>query len=133
MVNQKFTSDNYFASLAFWEDDNFDRWAYTKSCHPFGKKTKELVLREQKEVLQINANDIFTLSGKSEIHLPRTTERWYYRVVLDKMTSGVPLEDVNLVIDARNEKTGASYYSAVPLYNDRLEGVNERAHVEFES
>jgi hypothetical protein len=49
------------------------------------------------------------------------------------MTKDVPLEDVLLVVDARNEKTGASYYRAVPLHNDRLEGVNEWAHVELES
>ncbi|MFT6443044.1 MAG: hypothetical protein ACJASM_002602 [Salibacteraceae bacterium] len=133
MVNQKFTSKNYFVSLAFWKDANFDRWAYPKSCHPFGERTKELVLREQKGELQINSNDLFNLSGKATLPLPRTTERLYFRVVLDKMTTDVPLEDVLLVVDARNEKTGASYYRAVPLHNDRLEGVNEWAHVEFES
>lgn len=133
MVNQKFTRANYFESLAFWKDANFDRWAYTKSCHPFGERTKELVLREQKGELQINPKDVFNLSGRATLPLPRTTERLYCRVVLDKMTTGVSLEDVLLVVDARNEKTGASYYRAIPLLNDRLEGVNEWAHVEFES
>ena len=133
MVNQKFTSANYFTSLAFWKDANFDRWAYMKSCHPFGERTKELVLREQKGELQINAKDIFNLSGKARLPLPRTTERLYYRIVLDKMTNGVPLEDVLLVVDAKNEKTGASYYRALPLHNDRFEGVDEWAHIEFES
>lgn len=133
MVNQKFTRKNYFMSLAFWKDANFDRWAYPKSCRPFGVRTRGLVLREQKGELQINPNDIFNLSGKATLPLPRTTERLYFRVVLDKMTTEAPLEDVLLVLDARNEKTGASYYRALPLHNDRLEGVNEWAHVEFES
>lgn len=133
MVSQRFTSNNYFESLVFWNNDNFDRWNYTKSCHPYGEKIDSNILVDQASEFQIDSTDLFVLSGKSVLHMPRTNERFYYRVVLDKKTSDTPLEDVMLVVDVRNLTTGESYYSATPLYNDKLEGIGEWAHVEFES
>jgi hypothetical protein len=47
------------------------------------------------------------------------------------MTLDVPLEDVSLVVDAKNKKTGENYYRAVPLHNDKLAGVNTWDYIEF--
>lgn len=132
MVSQRFTSSSYFESLAFWNANNFERWNYSNSCAPFGDQLSSKVLREQTAEFQIGPNDLFNLPGKSELHLPRTNERFYFRVELDKQTKDLPLEDVSLVVEAKNTDTGELYYYANPLHNDKLEGINEWAHLEFE-
>ncbi len=132
MVNQRFTSKSYFESLAFWNSNNFERWNYFNSCPPFGKKINSTVLLEQTDEFHIGTEDLFPLTGSTKLHLPRTNERFYFRVLLDKQTKDLPLENVNLVVQAENTETGDLYYLATLLHNDRLEGVNEWSHLEFE-
>lgn len=132
MTIQRFTKSNYLSSLAFWNESNFDRWNYTRSCQPFGEKINETTLFERAEEFNVTSKDIYLCGGRMELHQPRTNERFYYRVELEKRVSDVPLENVSLVIDASNSKTGELYYLAVPLYNDKLEGLNSWAPLVFE-
>jgi len=132
MTNQRFTKSNYIASLAFWNESNFDRWNFTLSCQPFGEKIKETTLFESAAVQEVTTKDIYLCGGRMDLDQPRTNERFYYRVELEKRVTKAPLENVSLVIDASNSKTGEIYYLAVPLYNDKLEGVNDWAPLVFQ-
>lgn len=131
MTNQRFTSDNYISSLAFWNSENNGRWAYTKSCKPYGQMTNEFVLFENKGIYLIHARAEFSCPGTVELPKLRENERYYYRVSLDKKVAALPFNDVNIVIDGtRND--GSHYYTAIPLSNDKLEGLNDWKHLEFE-
>jgi len=132
MQNQRFTSSNYFSSLAVWNSDNVDRWNYTRSCKPYGEKIDVIVMLDKPEIFNVSPDQEFLYMAEAALHKPRSDERFYYRVELHKRVSDVPFSDVYLVIDAKNETTGKRYYYATELFNDRFEGQEEWSELTFE-
>lgn len=130
MIDQRFTADNYLSSLAFWKNENHDRWRYPNSVVPFGTRVDEDILVYFMEEIKVGPEDEFIHPVEKQLPSNRTNERLYFRVWLDKQ-SEEPLEEVNLVIHAIDDDSEFTYYRAIPLINDRLEGVNEWASVAF--
>jgi hypothetical protein len=132
MQNQRFTSSNYMSSLAIWNSGNADRWNYTRSCKPHGEIIDVNVMLDKPEILTVSSDQEFIYLAEAGLHKPRSNERFYYRVELHKRVSEVPLSDVYLVIDAKNETTGKRYYYSTELFNDRFEGQDEWSELTFE-
>ena len=121
MSDQRFTKLNYVQSLAFWKSTNFDRWAFTEACKPFGEKIKSDVLLVENKEVSIGANDVFAFTCEKEIGLNRLDSRLFVTVKLEKKMEFVPMTDVLITIDAFNTETNARCYLTQPLYNDRFE------------
>lgn len=130
MIDQRFTAHSYFASLAFWDDDNVDRWRYGKSVVPFGERIDEAILSYNMEVVHVGPDDQFVQTVEFTTPENRTNERLYCRVWLDKKSSK-PLENVSLVVHATDDDSDFEYYHAVPLYNDKFAGINEWTALSF--
>lgn len=128
MVDQRFTAENYFASLAVWDDNNFGRWRYANSVVPFGERIDEAILSYDMETRHFSEDNEFIQTVEYAPPKNRTNERMYFRVWLDKK-SKKPLENVSLVIHATDEDSDFIHYHAIPLYNDKLAGINEWAPV----
>ncbi len=122
MGDQRFTKQNYFSSLQFWKKQNDNRWNFTRSCVPFGKKAGEFWLLSEAGTKSITAADEFVFTVEKALPQPRTNEKFYYRVELEKQISQPSLTGVMLVIDAWNKAESKRYYKTVELFNDRLEG-----------
>lgn len=130
MVDQRFTKSNYFSSLAFWKDSNYDRWRYPRSVVPFGNRINEEILAFHKGTIQVSEQDQFVQTVQMKTPENRTNERMYFRVWLEKK-SVKPLQNVSLVIHATDNDSDFNHYHAIPLVNDRLEGVNSWAELSF--
>ncbi|XOV65873.1 MAG: hypothetical protein ACFHU9_09575 [Fluviicola sp.] len=124
MIDQRFTRDNYLASLTFWDDDNHDRWRYGRSVEPFGNRINEAILAYDKTEKHVASQDEFIQTVEYDVPRNRTNERLYFRVWLEKKSS-TPLEHVSLVVHATDNDSEFTHYHAIPLYNDRLAGINE--------
>lgn len=122
MGDQRFTKQNYFSSLQFWKTENHNRWNFTRSCIPFGNKAEELWLLNEPAVRKITSADEFIYGVEQALPQPRTNEKYYYRVELEKMIPQPSIDGVMLVIDAYNKDNSKRYYKTVDLFNDRLEG-----------
>ncbi|ASS49151.1 MAG: hypothetical protein A3D31_04515 [Candidatus Fluviicola riflensis] len=133
MVNQRFTRENYFASLQFWKSDNIGRWNFTGSCVPFGDKSAEIVLLDESSERNVLATDEFLFTVDHSLPADRTNERYYLRVQLDKQIGEKRFEGVYLVIDASSSKTKKRYYKSIDLFNDREEGRHGWVKLDFES
>jgi hypothetical protein len=132
MGDQHFTSQNYFSSLQFWNNHNKARWNYTRSCIPFGKRISNKTLLEDSQIHTINENDEFYFTVSDILQKPRTSERYYYRVELEKQTEEKYFEGVMLIIDASNGDFSKRYYKSVDLFNDRYEGKDKWVKLAFE-
>jgi hypothetical protein len=132
MSVQRFTSDNYFESMLFWKDENFDRWNFTRSCKPYGEQKKNWTLFTSSEQIDLDPSTEFTCNGFVQLPKGRTTERYYYIVQLDKQLITGTINDVFLVVDATSSNSDRRYYYAIPLYNDRYEARGQWKHLEFE-
>ena len=132
MGDQHFTRQNYFTSLVFWNNHNKARWNYTRACLPFGKRISNKILLEDNQIHAVNDKDEFYLTVSDVLQKPRTNERYFYRVELDKQTQESYFEGVMLVIDAYNSDLSKRYYKTVDLFNDRYEGKNEWVKLVFE-
>ncbi len=130
MIDQRFTSHNYLSSLAVWKSDNYNRWRYANSVVPFGERIDEAILEYNTSTSKVNADDEFVHAVHYKTPVNRTNERLYFRVWLDKK-SDKPLENVSLVIHTTDKDSPFTHYHAIPLYNDRLEGINEWASLSF--
>ncbi|GAB5417563.1 MAG: hypothetical protein Crog4KO_08350 [Crocinitomicaceae bacterium] len=130
MIDQRFTSKNYFSSLVVWKSDNYNRWRYANSVVPFGERIHEAILEYQTNTSKVTADDEFVHSVTYKTPQNRTNERLYFRVWLDKK-SNKPLENVSLVVHAIDNDSPFTHYHAIPLYNDRLEGINDWASLSF--
>jgi len=131
MTNQRFTSSNYFSSLMVWKSENFDRWNYTLSCKPFGECVESAVLlKKGNDVLHFD--DEFILTVSTNLPKPRTNERYYYEVSLNKQVIETPISDIFLVVDAFEEKTGKRFYASTELFNDRYEGEKDWTSLTFQ-
>lgn len=130
MIDQRFTSENYFASLAVWKEDNFARWRYGRSVVPFGERIDEAILAYNEEVHHYSESDEFIQTVEFETPKNRTNERMYFRVWLEK-NSKKPLENVSLVIHATDDDSDFTHYHAIPLYNDKLAGIKEWTDLSF--
>ncbi|MCR9171852.1 MAG: hypothetical protein NXI10_05130 [bacterium] len=130
MIDQRFTASSYFASLAFWQEENHDRWRYPHSVVPFGEKVHEEILSWETKTIRVDKTDEFIHEVNYETPRNRTNERLYFRVWMDKK-SKKPLQNVSLVIHATDKDSDFTHYHAIPLFNDRLEGVNEWAPISF--
>lgn len=134
MVFQRFTAKSYFESLIFWDEKNYDRWQYTRSCAPHGKIKKEIVLLDQNEKLVIDEENEFALTVNIDLPDKRTMERLYFHVELDKKyLSKEEFKDVFLVVDAVSSDDNFRYYKSTELHNDRLEGMDNWKHLIFEN
>lgn len=132
LPNQRFTPASYFKSLQFWQSYPSNRFNFTRSPEAFGEKKEERVLLDYQGEKQVTADMEFPLGGEATLDTPRTYERYYYRVELDRKFSGDYFEDVHLVVDAYNADFSARYYMPSELFNDRFAGRNEWEHLIFE-
>lgn len=130
--DQRFTSANYLTSLKFWKKENSGRWNFTRSTVPHGKLKQSELLLHLAQIQEVKATDDFSIGVESALLKPRTNERLYYRVNLDKKQREDRFEGVYLVIDAYTKDQKKRYYKAVDLFNDRLEGRENWAHLQFE-
>ena len=133
MGDQRFTKENYISSLQFWKSENAGRWNFTKSCHPFGKKINEIVLIDEPRISTIDANTEYALGCETKLEKPRTNERYFVRLKLEKRHNESSFNDVFLVIDASNSQGSERYYRTIPLYSDKLDGTGQWVLDEFES
>lgn len=130
--DQRFVSGRaYFSSLAFWGEQNQQRYNFGRSCVPFGKMVDEKLVLSQIESFNFSADNLFGLSN--EIELPTITkdDRYYYRVNMDKWQNNADFNEVYLVIDAFSKDMTKRYYKAIPLYHDRLEAKQSWKTLEF--
>lgn len=133
MFQQRFTSDNYFSSLNFWEKENYSRWQFTQACPPHGEIVEEAVLFEKIEETNVSSDNEFLFGISKELKKPRVNERFYYRVELDKKIQSPDVNGVFLVVDGTSiDHTDYRAYISTELYNDRFEGKNEWKHLVFE-
>lgn len=127
-TNQRFTRESYWESLAFWNPENKERWAYHHSLKPFGKRYSSKVLF-QEESVKITPEAEFFLGKSIPVKL-KTGERMYIKVSYDRIIRG---NDKNkppvFVIDFYNQadKNIRSYH-AIPGYED---SQKEMEHVEI--
>jgi hypothetical protein len=129
--DQRFTSENYFSSLAFWKKENKGRWYNSRYCHPSGKLIKTYTLSNENETRKINSTDEFFNTVEHTFKSQRTNERYFVRVELDKFTKEENFNDVFLVIDVFNKNGDKRFYNAIPLYNDKLK-INTWEHLIIE-
>jgi hypothetical protein len=129
---QRFTKYNFFQSLKFWETRNNGRWNFTRSTVPHGKLITRDLLLSRPYVNRINKDSVYTYVGDKTIKNPRTNERLYYRVRLNKKQQKEKFENVFLVIDAYNEGYKKRNYTTIEIFNDRFEGQKNWANLEFE-
>jgi len=128
---QRFTKQNYFSSLMFWKSENHDRWLFTKSCVPFGEKINEDVLLNQSSLIKLKSADIFALTATLELPKIRSNERFYVKMEMQKKIFS-ELKEVFLVLEATNKDGTKQSYNAIPLFNDKLEGLNKWAPLYIE-
>lgn len=131
MTNQRFTQSNYFRSLAFWNSWNFDRWAFTTSCPPFGKVISEVEIANNPETMSFDSTTEYGLTYEVDLTENHLDSRYFVKVNLEKQINGEFLNDVFLVKDAYSTKTGKRMYLALPLYNDRFEGKENWVELEL--
>lgn len=130
MRDQRFTAKSYFASLQFWKSENVDRWQYPHSVVPFGELTNTDELRNDSQVTELFPETEFALEGNKTLDGDRSNEILYFRVSMEKMAEQ-PVDGAVLVIHAYTEDQSQNYYRAIPLYNDRLEGVGDWDDISF--
>lgn len=131
MIDQRFTASNYFESLAVWNDDNFGRWQYPHSVVPFGECSHENVLRDDHNTVEITPEIQFFGEGLLALNgHDRSHEILYFRVSMEKKCTQ-PVSGAVLVVHAFTNDQSKSYYRAMPLFNDRLEGVSDWAEISF--
>lgn len=134
MSDQRFTKENYVASLAFWETKNAGRWYFTRSCEPHGSVILEQELFAQPEIHEVKAEEEFLFTASYPFPEKRRGARYYVRVTLDKkVVSPEPFENVFLVIDAAKEGVNHRFYKSIDLFNDKEEGRGEWKSLVFES
>jgi hypothetical protein len=132
LKDQRFTRQNFLSSLQFWQDENKGRWNFTRSVLPHGKLVQSEVLLSDQRVCAIEPETVFSYTVEKVLQQPRTNERMYYQVKLDKKQNEAKFEGVLLVIDAYTKDQKKRYYRTVELLNDRFEGQKEWAHLVFE-
>lgn len=128
MIDQRFTAQSYVQSLAFWKEENFDRWRYGRSVVPFGKRIEEDILAYHQPTIDVSAQQTYIQTVSKRLSSNRTNERYYFRVWLEKKST-VALNDVYLVVHATDDDSDFTHYHAIPLYNDRLNGVGKWGEV----
>ena len=120
LLDQRFTKENYVPSLAFWKKENKGRWNNTRYCHPSGKLENVYYLTYLDELLNVKPTDEFFNTVQQTLKRPRTNERYFIRVELDRFTTEKDFSDVFVVIDAFTKQEDKRFYNAIPLYNDKL-------------
>lgn len=130
MNDQRFTAKNYIPSLAFWKETNFNRWQFQQSTPPFGQQSNNSILAEQKPTFKFDAETEFGLTGAIGIPNSIGNQRIYYTISLEKQ-SKEPLDEVFAVIHATSYDKKKNHYVAIPLYNDRLDGIESWEEVTF--
>jgi hypothetical protein len=130
--DQRFSRANFLPSLKFWEQSNFNRWNFTRSTIPYGNVISTDILLNNQKITRIGPDAMYSFTAEKALEKPRTDERMYYRVKLDKKQNEEMFENVFLVIDAYTKDENSRYYKAIELFNDRLEGQKSWAHLEFE-
>ncbi len=124
-THQRFTKENYFESLCFWDLNNKGRWNFTRSCEPFGELINSTVLFDRSSQQKITSKNEFVCSSEMSIHFPRTNERFYCRIELDKKFSTPRTTGVIVVVDAYNSKDlNKRFYLANEMYNDKNDKPN---------
>lgn len=132
MYQQRFTSSNYFSSLQFWDKNNAARWQYTRACPPHGEVKKESILVWEDKETEVTKDKEFLFTVRELMPKPRTNERFYYRVRLDKKSIEDNFEGVYLIIEGTSNNTDYHTYSSTELFNDRFEGIGEWKYLVFE-
>lgn len=132
ITNQRFTSENYFSSLLFWKDSNFQRWQFTRSCEPYGQCVVRTQIFRHEGILKIKENDTISCKGSMILNTSQPPGRYYFRVLLDKKVNAVPFDSAVLTITATDTSGEEKYRYQVPLYNDKYEGLNQWKELIFE-
>jgi hypothetical protein len=131
-VNQRFTRQNYIASLNIWNPKNHNRWNFTVACEPFGKKIEEIVLFSNPAETEVKSTDLYLNTVDFSFPRDRKGKRFYVTALLEKQNLDADWSDVFLVIDANSKDEKLRHYQAVPLYNDRFEAKNTWTKFVFE-
>lgn len=130
--DQRFTAASYFKSLEPFNPENKARWKFTRSCPPHGQIINHQLLLERPMERVVSRNDEYLYLVESMLNKPRTTERYYFRVTLERKSTDPPLEDVFLVVDATHKKSPKRYYRTMPLYHDKWSSSDEWELVQIE-
>jgi len=126
---QRFTASSYFKSLAFWKQENNNRWDFTQTTRPYGTNIETFYLKTVDEKTEINEKEEYYLSSKIRLKKNRTNELYYYYVELDKKIEASPLQEFFLVIDAVSDDGEFRYYKAINVYQDKFEGEGKWKNV----
>lgn len=130
--DQRFISGKaYFSSLAFWNEKNYARYNFGRSCVPLGKLEEEKLVLSVLEITHFNENDLFGVGNELILPPISNKERFYYRINLEKQQNNSDFNDVYIVIDAYSMDSLKRYYKAIPLYHDRFEAKKEWKDLEF--
>lgn len=130
--NQRFTPKSYMSSLQFWKRSNDNRFQFTLSSTPYGKRIEHDVIYFRRQEEEINPFGEFYCNASKKLDLPRTTERYYYDIELEKKLSVDGLSEVYLVIDAYNKDETRKFYQAIEIFNDRYEAINDWKKLRFQ-
>lgn len=130
MPDQRFTSENFLASLKFWDKRNENRWYFSKGCPPYGTSVKTYIISNEPQE-RIVGGDEFLLSGKIVLPKKRNNERYYYRVSVQKKHNQITFEGVHLVLDAVSKDKTHRFYRCIPFYNDLRDGGGKWVTVEM--
>jgi len=132
--DQRFTKDNYFKSLTFWDENNYDRWFFSRACEPHGDIENSWELLSLQKEIEVTKESEFILTAEFEFPKKRMGERYFVKATFDKrIYSKERFKNVFLVIDAYSNRLNHRYYKAMNLYNDIEEGRDEWKTLVFES
>lgn len=128
-ADQRFTSQNYFQSLKFWDKKNDNRWCFTESCTPFGELVSNELIADFKNETIVTEMEPYTHTVETNIGFDHLDKRVYVTVEMDKMVSEVPFNEVYVVIDGSSSVSDKRGYLTQPLFNDQYEAHNEWKHI----
>lgn len=129
-TDQRFTASSYFKSLAFWNDYNYQRWNFSRTCLPFGDLQNQWTMIDEKDEKHIV--DEFSYTTDLDLKPGRTNSRLYCKVSVDKKMYENDWTDIFIVYDATSKDGSKRYYRSQELYFDKLEGRNEWVHYDSE-
>lgn len=121
----RYSATSYWKSLTSVGIGEIDRWNFTESCRPFGNLIEHFQFFDHVSESNFLAGKEFGLSQSLPMKKPRTSERYYYTVRMQKKHELERFDNIYLVIDATSNNSEERSYKAVKLYNDRNEGKGE--------
>lgn len=133
MPNQRFTAENYLPSLAFWKKENVERWNFTLSCKPYGKKmSRQVLVYTDDTEIEILPTDPYSVTSNMAFKTNRTDERYYFEISMDKYSEEADLSSVSLVLDAYESNHTSNFFAIYELSNDRVSERGKWTNLHFQ-